>query len=100
MRCCSPPAPPSLHSFPTRRSSDLSVVQRWIEKSTAEGASGVSITPAQTINHVDTYLDTEDRRLDRAGYSVDRKSTRLNSSHVEISYAVFCLKKKIIILAI
>src|SRR5438874_9675193 len=35
-----------------------------------------------------------------AGYQVpfarriDRKSTRLNSSHVEISYAVFCLKKK------
>src|SRR5207249_7235527 len=29
------------------------------------------------------------------GYSrVDRKSTRLNSSHVSISYAVFCLKKK------
>src|SRR5690349_23570242 len=27
--------------------------------------------------------------------SRDRKSTRLNSSHVEISYAVFCLKKKI-----
>src|SRR5699024_12110793 len=27
---------------------------------------------------------------------VDRKSTRLNSSHVSISYAVFCLKKKII----
>src|SRR5690349_22533995 len=26
--------------------------------------------------------------------SQDRKSTRLNSSHVEISYAVFCLKKK------
>src|SRR5438067_7724778 len=26
---------------------------------------------------------------------VDRKSTRLNSSHVSISYAVFCLKKKI-----
>src|SRR5690349_23206989 len=26
--------------------------------------------------------------------SKDRKSTRLNSSHVEISYAVFCLKKK------
>src|SRR5690349_23736216 len=33
---------------------------------------------------------------DRAGYGNigDRKSTRLNSSHVEISYAVFCLKKK------
>src|SRR5690349_21985426 len=26
--------------------------------------------------------------------TIDRKSTRLNSSHVEISYAVFCLKKK------
>src|SRR6266496_4323588 len=29
-----------------------------------------------------------------AGARQDRKSTRLNSSHVEISYAVFCLKKK------
>src|SRR5690349_23606984 len=29
-----------------------------------------------------------------AGEDLDRKSTRLNSSHVEISYAVFCLKKK------
>src|SRR3712207_8769410 len=28
------------------------------------------------------------------GRSVDRKSTRLNSSHANISYAVFCLKKK------
>src|SRR5690349_23234588 len=44
------------------------------------------------------------RYTDRGGYSQihrrsvyrrrDRKSTRLNSSHVEISYAVFCLKKK------
>src|SRR5690606_39415864 len=30
----------------------------------------------------------------RAGKGLDRKSTRLNSSHVKISYAVFCLKKK------
>src|SRR5438874_10771828 len=30
----------------------------------------------------------------RQRLSEDRKSTRLNSSHVEISYAVFCLKKK------
>src|SRR5699024_12859521 len=30
----------------------------------------------------------------RAGDAGDRKSTRLNSSHVSISYAVFCLKKK------
>src|SRR5690349_23747613 len=33
------------------------------------------------------------RHADR-GDQPDRKSTRLNSSHVEISYAVFCLKKK------
>src|SRR5947207_9223593 len=30
----------------------------------------------------------------RAGYRIDRKSTRLNSSHTVISYAVFSLKKK------
>src|SRR5262245_64257856 len=46
----------------------------------------------------------EDRELDRArapdvvqgveGGAEDRKSTRLNSSHLGISYAVFCLKKK------
>src|SRR3712207_8293209 len=33
--------------------------------------------------------------LERAAEHVDRKSTRLNSSHANISYAVFCLKKKI-----
>src|SRR5438874_8158439 len=33
-------------------------------------------------------------RATRPASSIDRKSTRLNSSHVEISYAVFCLKKK------
>src|SRR2546430_7749362 len=31
---------------------------------------------------------------DRSAPPVDRKSTRLNSSHSQISYAVFCLKKK------
>src|SRR6266496_4897719 len=35
-----------------------------------------------------------DRRVRRRCRRRDRKSTRLNSSHVEISYAVFCLKKK------
>src|SRR5690554_7792744 len=36
-------------------------------------------------NHCTTYKDRHEK---------DRKSTRLNSSHVRISYAVFCLKKK------
>src|SRR5699024_12744373 len=35
------------------------------------------------------------RQSERWSPSGDRKSTRLNSSHVSISYAVFCLKKKI-----
>src|SRR5437868_10622538 len=46
-------------------------------------------------------VGAEPRALARTGcgdrcrwYSQDRKSTRLNSSHVSISYAVFCLKKK------
>src|SRR5437899_9440972 len=40
---------------------------------------------------------SRDRRCGRAGArppAADRKSTRLNSSHLGISYAVFCLKKK------
>src|SRR5216683_4731399 len=37
---------------------------------------------------------TRSRRRRRPGCSRDRKSTRLNSSHDQSSYAVFCLKKK------
>src|SRR2546430_3805473 len=37
---------------------------------------------------------TSGRTLERADAGRDRKSTRLNSSHSQISYAVFCLKKK------
>src|SRR3989442_7612011 len=40
------------------------------------------------------FLDPPCRHLRRPPL-LDRKSTRLNSSHVRISYAVFCLKKKI-----
>src|SRR5438270_7474931 len=41
-------------------------------------------------------LDQKEKRLDElfAEALLDRKSTRLNSSHSQISYAVFCLKKK------
>src|SRR5690625_7050810 len=47
----------------------------------------------QVVREVDlgAVLRRHDDRRDRPG---DRKSTRLNSSHVAISYAVFCLKKK------
>src|SRR5690606_30026848 len=47
-------------------------------------------------NKVVISLDLSGESLHRRGYRTkqDRKSTRLNSSHVKISYAVFCLKKK------
>src|SRR2546429_3032088 len=37
---------------------------------------------------------TQDHQAEQYGQALDRKSTRLNSSHGYISYAVFCLKKK------
>src|SRR5439155_15448315 len=49
----------------------------------------------QTIKDVAIELKELRRELQGAGVdTTDRKSTRLNSSHVAISYAVFCLKKK------
>src|SRR3712207_8208446 len=48
------------------------------------------------VTAVPSYADpgTTVRTAEDLGYRVDRKSTRLNSSHANISYAVFCLKKK------
>src|SRR5438552_14805464 len=66
-----------LPSFPTRRSSDLNhstfcdLVIAGLVGVRPQGAWGIEIDPL-----------------------LDRKSTRLNSSHQIISYAVFCLKKK------
>src|SRR5690625_5994052 len=45
------------------------------------------VTPKVTVTATVEFVDI-------AGLVKDRKSTRLNSSHVAISYAVFCLKKK------
>src|SRR5690606_41339086 len=74
-----------LHSFPTRRSSDLIAVAQ-------ERLLGTHIDHAlDLIARVGHQVPFDDA-LDI--YTRDRKSTRLNSSHVKISYAVFCLKKK------
>src|SRR3712207_8948567 len=45
--------------------------------------------------HGDAAVDGGDHAADLRLAVLDRKSTRLNSSHANISYAVFCLKKKI-----
>src|SRR5690625_6195463 len=51
--------------------------------------------PNQAVEvNVEEGLHVNVRLVDCVGYAIDRKSTRLNSSHVAISYAVFCLKKK------
>src|SRR6266478_7848200 len=65
-----------LHSFPTRRSSD--------PDDGCSGAASRSVGRSRKRAPA-TLLDLRRR---------DRKSTRLNSSHSQISYAVFCLKKK------
>src|SRR6266480_5142062 len=46
--------------------------------------------PRGAVHAADERARRDHRRPDR----LDRKSTRLNSSHMSISYAVFCLKKK------
>src|SRR5438067_6310485 len=69
----------TLHSFPTRRSSDLRCV--WYVRFVS------ALKLRLTLWGSSVYLSV------LCG-DIDRKSTRLNSSHVSISYAVFCLKKK------
>src|SRR5256885_7242680 len=55
-----------------------------------------STTPLQRLVMLPLATDQDSYRYDAPGLgtSADRKSTRLNSSHLVISYAVFCLKKK------
>src|SRR5207249_9722003 len=91
-----------LHSFPTRRSSDLSRDQCRLPASLVEGFVGLGliglVEPGVQRDRLDVQL-LEQPGKHQGGAAVvevdqDRKSTRLNSSHVSISYAVFCLKKK------
>src|SRR5437764_9252549 len=65
-----------LHSFPTRRSSDLVNAYKTIRIEHGFNAGNGLLFQV------------------RLALTIDRKSTRLNSSHRCISYAVFCLKKK------
>src|SRR2546426_9284363 len=54
-----------------------------------------ALPPHLGLNHFDAALITDDAAvLHPLVLAADRKSTRLNSSHLVISYAVFCLKKK------
>src|SRR5207248_9689179 len=79
----------ALHSFPTRRSSDLYTSRGELSRMRGETGSDTRL-----VRRIQTHSDTgrHVRRSTRVG--TDRKSTRLNSSHRTISYAVSCLKKK------
>src|SRR6266545_393421 len=55
---------------------DLRPVRRWIDAAAAAGDDAVTIGPGKTVSQVDTYLDTPDRRLERAGYSVRVRRSR------------------------
>src|SRR5207248_8307281 len=95
-----------LLSFPTRRSSDLPSVFHVRN----DGWMGIcfsfdgprTVRPNETVRlryglYVHSRTPTPKELQQKWGYfsGLDRKSTRLNSSHRTISYAVFCLKKKI-----
>src|SRR2546427_1721931 len=63
-------------------------------RSLGEGARA-RVEPADPVARL--HGEPEDPQLvddERVGVAADRKSTRLNPSHSQISYAVFCLKKK------
>src|SRR5207248_5118158 len=96
----------SLHSFPTRRSSDLN--QAWLFATMGALTFAVELgAPLALLNkrlgrtwafmaflmHWGiVFIMAIEFRYHLSGIP-DRKSTRLNSSHRTISYAVFCLKK-------
>src|SRR3712207_7531819 len=63
---------------------------RWRHRGWA--AAGVAVSDVALITVCGVVVPM--RRLTGNGLGPDRKSTRLNSSHANISYAVFCLKKK------
>src|SRR5205085_8843245 len=95
----------AIHSLPTRRSSDLF---GWLRRGAAANAGianmalefATACAPA-SIGNVGVGFDVlglafgaAHDRVTAVREARDRKSTRLNSSHSQISYAVFCLKKK------
>src|SRR5699024_12869744 len=90
----------SLYSFPTRRSSDLDYYfpeTKGIDTSDSKVYFDMSTVLEPMENRSALEVEVAMAPLGKlyAKRFLDRKSTRLNSSHVSISYAVFCLKKKI-----
>src|SRR5690606_40377803 len=93
--------PRDRRSFPTRRSSDLDVrlgIYVFTEPTVVtdiatDGTKGIRVIDPD-IADVGPGSSIDSAWALWVRNAEDRKSTRLNSSHVKISYAVFCLKKK------
>src|SRR5690606_40468338 len=91
----------NLRSLPTRRSSDLKLFFANLARqpgpefrSEGGAASCRGFTGDREQAAHGRVREHPARCRIRRGFIPDRKSTRLNSSHVKISYAVFCLKKQ------
>src|SRR5690606_41727559 len=101
-----PGHPPALLSFPTRRSSDLSARLHYRQDLPAVTLPYLTFCYFSMASKIAAFVSSVARLfqlssqasipfiISNSTSSLDRKSTRLNSSHVKISYAVFCLKKK------
>src|SRR5690606_39384766 len=97
------PSPPQIYTLSLHDALPISPARRCRRRSTSLRASA---SPSRTAFHEERILacskaaagggcvDRVRRTAGRLCEHADRKSTRLNSSHVKISYAVFCLKKK------
>src|SRR5207249_11582319 len=95
---------PALYPFPTRRSFDLAHVRPPFLLPISQIIAVVDLDlgdPFDVFDPVQAWDDDPEGKAVRRPVrdqkrqmDQDRKSTRLNSSHVSISYAVFCLKKK------
>src|SRR5699024_12368520 len=85
-----------LHSFPTRRSSDLTSGPRSSRRTRSAKAHKSPTSGTHCTNTASASISLTTPSAGPTKVTTpppDRKSTRLNSSHVSISYAVFCLKK-------
>src|SRR5438477_8969792 len=63
-------------------------------RSSQVGTGNQHHLPRRSTSDPHSAASYSTRKMIREGNDIDRKSTRLNSSHMSISYAVFCLKKK------
>src|SRR5436309_6647226 len=95
-----PPRPPRSTLFPyttlfrsAKKGRDAAEAKRHrIDIDEADAARQIETQTVLAVKQVAAARKRVD--LSQKAERVDRKSTRLNSSHVKISYAVFCLKKK------